>query len=228
MRRVTTAQLLIRIGFTAIFVGYLMVWLPQPLAGLSFIGIEIGEWVKFLPPVRSGEIGPERNLFYLPPIILALMMILWTARWSNRRWQTWVMRGLAVLVAMLAFPALEAIRYEPISEWLLRLLLLALVFVSAIVLLLTERLPEVTTGRAAWFAIMFLGLLGLVLPTWAYLAIRPAVSELFRGEVGVGPGVWLNAAGHLAAVVAGALVLIRPPDEEQRQIDASQHIGDSF
>jgi hypothetical protein len=228
VRHLTTAQLLMRIGFTAIFVGYLMVWLPQPLAGLSFIGIEIGEWVKFLPQVRSSEIWADRNLFYLPPITLALMMILWTAGWSNQRWQTWALRGMAVLIAMLALPALEAVRFEPVSEWLLRLLLLATVLVSALIFPLTERLPKAAARRAAWLAIILLGLLGLIMPTWAYLTVRPAVSELFRSEVGIGPGVWLNAAGHLAAVVAGTLVLFRQPDEKRRQIRASQHIGDSF
>lgn len=227
MIRETTPQLLIKIGFTAIFVGYLLVWLPQPLAGLSFIGVEIGEWVKFLPEVRSGEVGSDRNLFYLPPLTLALMMILWTVGWSNRRWQTWCLRGLAVLVSLLAFPALEAIRYEPAGEWLLRLLLVTLVFASAILVPLTERLPEATALRGAWLAIMLLGLLGLILPTWAYLAVRPAVSELFRSEVGIGPGVWLNAAGHLAVLVAGASVLVRELRNSRHQVHTSAEIGGS-
>jgi hypothetical protein len=79
------------LAFTMILAGYLMVWLPQPVVGLSLMGLEMGEWVKFLPQVQAGSL-PDRNLFYLPPITLSLMMIIWTAGWPNRRWQTWAAR----------------------------------------------------------------------------------------------------------------------------------------
>jgi hypothetical protein len=220
-------QTLMKVGFTAIFVGYLMVWLPQPVVGLSFIGVEVGEWVKFLPQVRSGEIVPGRILFYLPPVTLALMMILWTVDWSGRRWQTWALRGLAILVALIAFPALEAIRYEPAGEWLLRVLLAAVVLVSAILFSLTGRLPKEYVIRGSWLAIMLLGLLGLMLPTWAYLAVRPVVSELFRGEVGIGLGVWLNAAGHLAVLLAGAFVLYNLLENTRHRVHGSADIGNA-
>ncbi|MBK7179447.1 MAG: hypothetical protein IPH82_20095 [Chloroflexi bacterium] len=38
---------LIALGLTAVFVGYLAVWLPGPAVGLQFLGVELGEWVKF-------------------------------------------------------------------------------------------------------------------------------------------------------------------------------------
>lgn len=67
--------------------------MPGPVAGLQLIGLEMGEWVKFLPQVQAGQINVSRNLFYLPPILLGLLfgstVILAT------RWPTWVVRGLA-------------------------------------------------------------------------------------------------------------------------------------
>ncbi|MFZ0547082.1 MAG: hypothetical protein WAM60_16675, partial [Candidatus Promineifilaceae bacterium] len=68
---------LLWVGFTFILAGYLMVWLPQPVVGLSLLGVEMGEWVKFLPQIQAGLL-PDRNLFYLPPILLGLMMVVWT------------------------------------------------------------------------------------------------------------------------------------------------------
>ena len=44
------------IGFALIFVGYLSVWLPNKAAGLAMLGLEIGEWVKFLPEVQFGQL----------------------------------------------------------------------------------------------------------------------------------------------------------------------------
>jgi hypothetical protein len=196
------AGTLLKLGFTAILLGYLLVWLPQPVVGLSFIGLELGEWVKFLPQVRSGEIAADRNLFYIPPVTLGLMMILWTSSWPNRRWQTWIMRGLALLVAFLAFPAVEAIRDEPADQWLLRIGLIGGVMVVALLLPLLGQLPERTVEVTSWAVICLLAMASLALPTWAYFSYMPAISELFGRNIGFGPGVWLNIAGNLAVVLA--------------------------
>lgn len=201
-------QNLVRIGFTAILLGYLMVWLPGEVAGLSFLGLEIGEWVKFLPRVRSGQIAADRNLFYLPPITLGLMMALWTFTWPNQRWQSWAMRGLAVGVAMLAFPSIEVILNEASDQWLLRVVLIMFVAIVAISAPLWNRLPRDLGLTIGWSAMLALSLAGLILPLWAYLVVRPIVVSLFATEVGFGPGLWLNTIGHLLVAVA-TLTLIR-------------------
>ena len=200
MKQDNIAQTLLKVGFTSILLGYLLVWLPQPVAGLSFIGLEMGEWVKFLPQVRSGEIVPGRNLFYLPPITLGLMLGLWTVGWPNKNWRTWGMRGLAILVALLAFPSIEAILDEGIDQWLLRFLLILLVVATALGVSLLESWPTSRAKTISWIIIIALGLAGAILPTWAFLAIRPAVIELVNSVVKIGPGVWLNLFGSMFVV----------------------------
>jgi hypothetical protein len=200
----TGRQMLIRLGFTITLLGYFMVWLPYKLAGLSFIGLEIGEWVKFLPQIRSGQISADRNLFYLPPITLGLVLALWTAGWPNRRWRTWATRAVAVLVALLALPAVEAVLYEGSDQWLGRLVAVLFVVLVVILLPLLQRLPNGNGLKVAWIATLVIALAGLILPTWAYLTVRPAVVELFADEVGTGPGLWFNGIGHLLVAV-GAL-----------------------
>ena len=185
-------------AFTLILAGYLSVWLPHEAAGLSFIGVELGEWVKFLPQVQSGEPAANRELFYLPPLTLAAMMVLVSARWSGRRWQTWAFRALALLVAMLAFPSLDAIRFEPASEWLLRFLLVATVAILALGAGFLAKLPP----WLLWFSVVFLALSGALLPSWVYLSIRQPVASLWREQPAIGAGVWLNFAGH---VIAGGI-----------------------
>ncbi len=197
LKGVKTSQTLFKFGCTAILLGYFMVWLPHNLAGLSFIGLEIGEWVKFLPQVRSGQIPADRVLFYLPPITLGLILALWTTGWPNRRWQSWVMRAVAVLIAMLAFPALEVILYEGSDQWLGRLIMILAVAITALLVSRLQRLPNGLGFVVARGLTLIVALGGLVLPTWAYLEVRPAVAELFSGAVGIGPGLWLNGIGHL-------------------------------
>lgn len=195
------------VGFTLILLGYLMVWLPQPVNGLSFIGLEVGEWVKFLPQVKSGEIVPGRNLFYLPPITLGLMILMWTVEWPERRWRTWLMRAVAVLVTFLAFPSIEVILNEPEDQWLLRILLIGAVSGVMLLVPILKRGNINRTSTAARLLIVVLGLAGVIFPTWAYLALRPVVGELFRSSVGFGPGLWMNSIGHLIAVIAALSLL---------------------
>jgi hypothetical protein len=200
--------ILVRLGFTMILLGYFLVWLPQPAAGLSFIGLEMGEWVKFIPEVHSGEMFPSRNFFYLPPILLGSMMAIWTAGWPNNRWQTWIARLLAVMVGFLALPAIESIREEPPGQWLPRLAMVG--FVIVVVLIATYYSSRETIPRTLpWLYFIILGLLGAILPVWTYLAIKPFVETLMGGGVGFGPGIWLNLIGNFLLILLGISVLLR-------------------
>jgi hypothetical protein len=193
-------QALYLLALTAILVAFFLVWLPHPAAGLSYIGLEMGEQAKFLPAVGSGDIVPDRSLFYLPPITVALQLILLASFWPGGRWQTWAARAVAVFAGLLAFPAFEALGDPDRAEWLWRVLMIALVLLAAAISPWLARLP----GRSRWLLAAAVALAGAVLPAWAYLAIRPAYSELLRQPLGVGPGVWLNSLGHLLALVVAA------------------------
>ncbi len=192
-------------GFTAVFIGYLSVWLPGPAAGLSLLGVEIGEWIKFL------GVGRNRDIFYLPPITLGMMVALVTVTWPNSRWQTWAMRGLAFGISLLVFPAIEAIRFEPDSEWLLRLQLIGLVLVvAALSGVRVNALSRWLPSKILWLLIAVIGVSGAVLPTWIYLTIRPVVSHAIGLPVGIGLGVWINGLGHLL-VAAVCISYLKQP-----------------
>ncbi len=194
------------VGVTAVFLAYFLIWLPGPSVGLQFIGLELGEWIKFM------GVGLARNVFYLPPITLGLILALWTALWA-RRWQTWAARGLALALGLLAFPAVEAILYEPRSEWLLRLLLIALVGATAVAAHGLGRWP-----RLVWGLIALLALGGAVLPAWQYLQIRPLVAYWLQKPIGIGPGVWLNGLAHLLlAACAGLYLLVAEKSDTKRE-----------
>ncbi len=177
------------LGFTAVFVGYLSVWLPGPAAGLSFLGIEMGEWFKFL------GLGPRRDLFYLPPITLGLSLALWTATWPNNGWRAWSTRMLAVVVSLLAFPAVEDITGPVQEQYLLRAALVGLVVVTAIASGFWR--PHGKLVMLPWALMVVLALIGLILPTWIYFQIRPYTSQIIGVSIGIGLGVWLNGIGNL-------------------------------
>lgn len=189
------SQTLFLLAFTGIFVGYLMVWLPGPSAGLQFLGIEMGEWTKFF------GLGVKRNWFYLPPITLALMMLFFTLGWANGRFHTWLFRGVAVGVSLLAFPALEDLTGPSQNEYFSRVAGIGLVIAVAGILLLFGGQKRPGLQRLGWGVMVVAGLLGLILPTLIYVEVRPFASELMRLELGYGPGFWLNFLGHTAVIV---------------------------
>jgi hypothetical protein len=179
-------------GLTAVFIGYLSVWLPGPAAGLQFLGVELGEWIKFL------GVGAIRDLFYLPPIILGLMLAVLTMGWENGRWQTWLMRGLALLVSLLAFPAYEDLMGASRSEYLLRVALIGLVGLTIILAALFGKKLVANWAWLPWILLAVLGLVGAALPLWYYVSqVQPYVSNVFGVPVGVGWGLILYTAGCL-------------------------------
>ena len=191
------AQTFLMLGFTTIFIGYLTVWLPGPGAGLSFLGIEMGEWFKFL------GLGAQRDIFYLPPITLGLMLAIWTLTWPQNNWQAWTARTLAVLVSLLAFPAIEDITGPVREQYTLRVFLIALVALVALFSGLWR--PSARVAWIPWAILAMLGITGALLPAWMYLNVRAYAVQIIGVEIGIGLGVWLNGVGHLLVTAVSAM-----------------------
>lgn len=206
-------QTLLILAFTAIFMGTLTVWLPGPGAGLSFLGIEMGEWFKFL------GLGARRDLFYLPPITLGLMLAIWTVTWPRQGWRAWLMRFGAILISLLAFPAIADITGPVREQYTLRVWLVALVAATALLSAFWH--PKGRWSGLPWLLMALLGLTGLLLPTWMYAQVRPFASQIMGVPIGVGMGVLLNGAGHLTVMILslGQVMLVgrsAPVTERQK------------
>jgi hypothetical protein len=197
--------MMLLLGTTAVLTAYFLPWLPHPAAGLRLIGLEMGEWVKFLPQVRAGEIGAGRDWFYLPPVTLGLALALMSAHRPNGRWQTWAMRALALLVSLLAFPAVQAMREESADNYLFRLQMIGLVFLVTALSSLGRYWPP----WLAWLLLTMTALVGAAVPFRVYLLMQPAISQLLATTVAIGPGVWLNLLGHGLIAATGLSILWR-------------------
>jgi hypothetical protein len=191
------------LGFTAVFVGYLSLWLRGPGVGLSFLGVEMAEWFKFL------GLGPRRDLFYLPPIILGLMLAIWTMTWPEQEgkqafdWRAWSVRALAVLVSLLAFPAVEDITGAAREQYMLRVVLIGCVIAVSLVSGFWH--PREGWDRLPWILLIFLGATGAALPAWLFLQVQPFLSRILGVPVGAGIGFWLNLVGNVLVAAVGLL-----------------------
>ncbi|MFK7802233.1 MAG: hypothetical protein AB8G95_11415 [Anaerolineae bacterium] len=184
-------------GFTLILVGYFLPWFKHQAVGLTLIGLDISEWLKFMPQFASGEL-PNRNIFYLPPLTLGAMVVLWSvlAQIDGRR--GWIMSLTGCAVALIAFPALETLplnidKYNNFSEWRFRLVLIGLVFVMAILRPWLSRLP----GSVLMGVIALLALIGLILPTRLLYLSRSAYIFWLRLTPNPGLGFGLHLLGTL-------------------------------
>ncbi|MEM7331584.1 MAG: hypothetical protein AAF490_05805 [Chloroflexota bacterium] len=191
-------------GITAVFLGYLSVWIPGPAAGLQFIGVEVGEWLKFL------GVGRVRNIFYFPPITLGVIIVLYSFGWSNRRLQSWVWRALGCGIALISFPALEDIRGASQGDYFPRIWLILSVWVLFLIItgISFRQIDSKWPQTVVYLVIAILGIVGAFYPTWLYNAVRPAVALVMGESIGIGLGVYLNALGHFLISVT-ALTKLR-------------------
>lgn len=193
------------LGLTLILVGYFLPWLSHPASGLTLIGLDISEWTKFMPQMGSGEL-PHRDLFYVPPITLGICLALCSVGQTNG-WRPWLLRGLALLVAFISFPSIDAIRFEPSGEWRPRLILIGVVLLFALAAVWLDRLPQ-------WVVNLLLGLtagVGFVLPTYLFWVLLPVLESWLVLDFQIGWGLWLNGVGHL--LVAGMALWTISPNE---------------
>ena len=86
------------IGVALALVGYWGPWVNHKTAALVLSGLDMAEFVKFLPEVRAGTEPMLRELFYLPLLAAALCLALIG---SNRPWRypLWA-RGIMVIIAI--------------------------------------------------------------------------------------------------------------------------------
>ncbi len=87
-------------------VGYFGPWIGNPAAGLVVIGLDMGEYVKFLPSVLDGSVTLWREGFYLPLVTVSLAMSLYAFRpelcygWPARA----ILVALSIITALNLLP----------------------------------------------------------------------------------------------------------------------------
>ncbi len=193
-------------GLLLLALGYWGAWLAHPAAGLNILGIDLPEYVKFVPAVQSGQITLDRLTFFAPLLALALGLIL-VGTMRRPGLPAW----LRVLIVLLAIPTALAMLPPAWTPPLLRtpefrtqtVWIGIIVVLAALSPLLLRFLPDAVRG------IVLVVLALAVFPALtAYLRLLPALASLYGTAVKPGASVYLVAAGAVFLGIGGLLLIV--------------------
>lgn len=191
------------VAWTGALLGALGWWLPWVLhpkgaAALVLLGLDLGEFFKFTTLWRTGVIGLEREVFFVPPVAAALLVNLLAAHASLRR------RAIAAIVAvplvMAILPEYERWSLIGTHEYRAQGILAGVGLVGVIVALVGgPRLPL----RLLQGGVVSVAFAGAILPLWGFWRLERILEWLYGSPVIWGPGIWLNMLGFLSVAGAG-------------------------
>lgn len=190
-----------------ILTGYFGPWVPHRVAGLVVTGLDLGEYVKFLPVVRNGEVTLWRESFYLPLVVISLAFsctafyLRFSSRWSAR-----IVLLMAATVAALNLlpPAWSpaVLRAPEFRQQVLTLVVcLGAVAISPFLALLPRWLTAI--------CLIVLSVAALWWPVRHFLHILPAISALYGQSLVPGWGFYVTGIGLILMIAAQWLELRR-------------------
>jgi hypothetical protein len=213
--------LLLLSGFLLAALAYWAPWVGHAAAALRLSGQDLGEFVKFVPPIRRGEEWFPRQLFYVPPLAVSVSLVLLSTNQGlpYPRWLRGATLASSVVVLLgLLPPSWGHPRDLFAAEFRLQGIGVLLGAAIATAHGLFRRLPL----RLSAALIVALALAALLAPQAAFWIVRPELWAAYATPtIHLGWGLWLHIAAWLViAACAGALSL-------SNQQTAEQHVATS-
>jgi hypothetical protein len=182
-----------------ILLGYFGPWFGHGAAGLVVTGLDLGEFVKFIPQVRSGDVYVWRPGFYAPLVVAGLFFALYA--FGPRRSLPWAIRYLMVAGAFVAAFNLVPPAWTPPR-------LLEAEFrwqTSALVLLCTAGAFSPFLGLLPRWAtagsLTIVAVPALFYPLQGAWSLMPIVSALYGQDISLAWGPYCMASGLVGAVL---------------------------
>jgi len=182
-------------------------WISHPAAALNILGVDLPEYVKFVPEVRYGVIPVNRLVFFGPPVALAAGLILFASLQSRLHVAFRILAGvLAVPVALSMLPPAWTPGVLMTSEFRVQtILIMTLVGATFLIPLWKAILPDWLRG------ILFILLALLNIPAiQAFRTLLPALEKLYNKPLHAGPGMIFLVIGIGLMLVAGGMMSIQP------------------
>lgn len=210
-RRPVVARLLLPFGWAMSAIGYYGPWIAHKTSALAISGVDMGEFVKFLPCVVGGTLPVVRQWFYLPPVAIVLGVAL-LARSRHLRYP-WPLQMILLVLAIPVSLQLLPPAWSPGSlltaEFRLQAIALAICWLllagAGFLARLSVRL------RAALAAL--LGLTAAALSTWQMMVSKPSIDDVYGAALPLGWGYFVCMGGLAAASFGSLFFLTRTRDQ---------------
>lgn len=182
-------------------------WVDHTAAALRVSGQDLGEFVKFIPAIRRGELFFPRQVFYVPALALAVVLVLLSVS-RHLPYRGWL-RAAMLAASIAVLPGLLPPAWGHPRELMgpeFRLQGIGLLLGAGIVAAhgLFRRLPL----RAFAIVILVLAIPALVAPQGAFWAIRARIWAAYGvSRLRLGWGLWLHIVAWLG-VAACAVTLL--------------------
>jgi hypothetical protein len=194
---------LLLLGLLLTLAGYWGPWVNHRAAGLVITGLDLAEYVKFLPTVRGGQITLWRESFYLPLVVVSLTSSLYAFR--REFGYSWPLRTLLLALAVIAALNLLPPAWTPPLLRTPEFRQQTLALVGCLVLMGLSPFWALLPARFCAFTLAGVALWAIILPIRNFLRVLPTITELYQEPLRPGWGVYLLVAG-LGLVVVAVLV----------------------
>lgn len=191
--------LLIALGGLAI-AGYFGPWTPHPAGGLVITGLDLAEYVKFLPEVMSGQIPVQREAFYAPLTAGSLIATLLASRPTTIRPVRILLLIAALALALAQLPPAWTPGTLKLPEFRIQVITIALCLAAVLLIVLIRYLPD----RLILAVSGLLALAAALWPAWSFWQVRPAISAVYNAPLPLGWGFWACLSGYVGLAFIGA------------------------
>ena len=194
---------LLWLGLLLIGAGYFGPWVWHKAAGLTLSADDLGEWIKFLPAWKSGQLPVLRELFYLPIWLTAIGLGLMAGHIKPWLWKLAVLALALILVftPLPKYPELLSAYRAPefmLTFWATVLALLLSVLFTFWGTRLSDRVEAIL-----WIVI---GAAAALFAPWMFGRAMPYIDQLYHYSIGWGLVATL-LGGVLLALIGGAMIV---------------------
>jgi hypothetical protein len=220
LRATQFAHWLIPVAGLLALTGYFGPWVNHRVAGLVVTGLDLGEYVKFLPVVRGGQVILWREGFYLPLVAVSLTFSF--VAFHRAFGYSWTVRALLLGVAIIAAANLLPPAWTPTrlltpefyQQGSAILICLGAVAFSPLLALLPR-----------WFILLSNLLLcgfALWVPVRNFLRVLPDIASLYHQPLQPGWGVYGLVSGLGLLAMLCSLATLREQPKPGEIVDADR------
>ncbi|RUA17097.1 MAG: hypothetical protein DSY55_02785 [Clostridia bacterium] len=179
-------------------------WISHPAAALNILGVDLPEYVKFVPEVRYGVIPVNRMVFFALPVSLSINLILFASiKIRIPIWLRTIAAILAIPVALSMLPPAWTPGVLKTPEFLTQtLIIMALMGAVFFTPLWHQIIPDRIRGVFLILTTLF------PLPAVnAFYKLIPALEKLYHHDLHPGPGLYFLAMAEGLLVVVGVMLI---------------------